>query len=486
MPLIDRNSPVPYYQQVFEQIAQGITDGLYPPGKRLPSIRECARELGVSNTTIELAYQKLTEQGYVYARRGSGYTICEVDAAPAKPTKNHDSAYRAALARLEEDDRARSNEQATNALQSGTPLYDFAYDTVDATLFPFTTWARISREVFFSKGAERACLYNDRQGLYELREQISRYIGSEYGLTCSPSQIIVMSTTRELVSSIMALFDPAKTTFAMENPCYDEVRLKLSKSGYEVRPLSVFPFPTWEQAQEVIDGADIVFTTPACQFPSNHLMPMELRQNLVQWAKRTGAYVIDDEYGWEFQSGVSRTPPLAALDNAGRVITTGTFSNSFTPAVCLSYAVLPPDLMLKWREVHLGSHPQVPWQTQAAMAAFMRDGHWRKHVRKIRTAMQRKRQTLISAIEKHMGDSVEVLTEASSLFVLIKTDDGRDESQLVQAAAKASVCIYPTSRYWQGDPPDDWRYVLVGYAGIEQSSIEHGIEALASAWKLPG
>jgi GntR family transcriptional regulator/MocR family aminotransferase len=202
----------------------------------------------------------------------------------------------------------------------------------------------------------------------------------------------------------------------------------------------------------------------------------------VEWAASTGAYLIDDEYGWEFQSGVARTPTLAALDAAGRVITVGTFSNSFTPAVCLSYAVLPPQLMLKWRAARRNSHPQVPWQTQASMASFMENDHWRTHVRKMRTAMMHKRQELLRAIQLHMGEEVELLTGPSSLFILLKTNDGRDEDELVKAAAKENVIVYPTSRYWQGEPPESWRFVQVGFAGIPLQSIEPGIRLLARAW----
>ena len=488
MPLIDRNSPTPYYQQVYEQIVQGIEKGLYPAGKKLPSIRECARELSVSNTTVELAYQKLTAEGYIQARRGSGYTICQMGTVQSNPIDRFDEEYRQALRLLVEDDSpAFPPDEAilpNSVTAKAAREYEFAYDAVDPSLFPFAIWARICREVFFGEGAEQACLYNDRQGLSELREQVARYVDGEYGLACATEQVLVMPTTRDLISSIMGLFDPAETVFAMEDPGYDEVGRRLGDSGFSVTTLPVHPYPTWETAAKAIEGSNVVFTTPASQFPTNHAMPLELRQRLVKWARETGAYLIDDEYGWEFQSGVSRMPTLGALDEAGRVITIGTFSNSFTPAVCLSYAILPPQLMLKWREGQRGTHPQVPWQTQAAMAAFMREGHWRTHIRKMRTAMHRKREALVNAIHMHMGEAVEVLVGQSSLFVLVKTLDGRSEAELVESAADAGVRVFPTGRYWHDEPPADWRYVLIGYAGIAESDIEPGISKLAKVWGI--
>ena len=476
MPSIDRNSPLPFYQQVYEQIARGIESGLYPAGKKLPSIRECARELGVSNTTIELAYQRLTEEGYVQARRGSGYTICALDVKLSNPTEEYDTEYQTELEKLvvETSDRADTK----------PVLYDFAYDAVDPETFPFTVWARISREVFFEKGSQAACLYNDRQGLFELRDQIAHYLSSEYGLNCIAEQVVVMPTTRDLISSILNLFDPRSTTFAMEEPGYDEISRTLTSRGFEMRTIPVRPFPTWEEAKPYIEGADIVFTTPACQFPTNQPMPLELRRSMVEWAQQTGCYLIDDEYGWEFQSGVARTPSLAALDRAGRVISLGTFSNSFTPAVCLSYAVLPPQLMRKWQELEGGAHPQVPWQTQAAMAAFMREGFWRTHIRKMRTSVQKKRRQLIQSLTRRMGDSIEIVEGISSLFVLVQTKDGRSEDELIEAAAKSGVKVYPTTRYWSNGAPDDWRYVLVGYAGIPFDAIDAGVATLSRSWGI--
>ena len=476
MPSIDRNSSEPFYLQVYDQITAGIESGLYPAGNKLPSIRECARELGVSNTTIELAYQKLTEEGYVQARRGSGYTICKIDSALINPSKRFTPDYLEALGHLKESEVQRASKHM--------PTYDFAYDTIDPSLFPYTAWARISREVFFVKGADRACLYNDRQGLVDLRKQIANYICSEYGLTCIPEQIMVMPTTRDLISAIMSLFDPHDTRFAMENPGYDEVSRRLASQGYNVSTIPVWPYPNWDDALDNIEGARIVFSTPGCQFPTNHPMSLETRKNLVEWAWLNDAYIIDDEYGWEFQSGISRIPPLAALDHSGHVITIGTFSNSFSPAISLSYAVMPPQLMNRWQETKRDAHPQVPWQTQAAMAMFMSEGHWRTHIRRMRTAMRRKRNTLLQALERYMGYSIDVLSGPTSLFMLVQLHDGRTEDELIEAAEQASVRIYPTAQYWQSSPPAEWRYVLIGYASISETAIEHGIKELAHAWGL--
>lgn len=478
MPFIDRNISTPFYEQVYEQIARGIEEGVYPAGSKLLSIRECARELAVSNTTVELAYQRLAEEGYVEARRGSGYIVCALPTRTTTVLQRFTPEYQKAFELL-----SRSGNEPDECTETIVE-WDFAYDAVDSSIFPYTTWARISHDVFFDYGAEAACLYNDPQGLYELREQLAQHIGREYGISVSPHQILVMPTTRDLVSDIMALFDPADTVVAMEEPGYDEVATKLEKSGYATTFMTVYPAPTWDGLENEIAGARIVFTTPASQFPSNMPMSSELRKRFVDWAAENNAYIIDDEYGWEFQTGIDRTPPLAAFDHVGRVITLSSFSHSFTPAVCLSFAVLPPQLMLKWREGKRGAHPKVPWQTQAAMATFMRGDYWRAHIRKVRTSLAKKRAELLKAIDKYLGDSIEMLEGISSSFVLVQTIDGRSESELIELARHAGVRVYPTKRYWNGSVPDSWRYVQIGFAGIALNRIETGIRALAKAWKI--
>ena len=474
MPSLDRNSSVPYYLQVYNQIAQGIESGFYLAGNKLPSIRECARELGVSNTTVELAYQRLVSEGYVIAKRGSGYIICAYDKTPKLALDQFTEEYRQGCMKLAESEAQRE--------AIVVPEHDFAYDAVDASLFPLNIWARISRDVFYGDGTREALLYNDRQGLKELRVQIAAFLNGEFGLNCTSEQVLVMPTTRDLVSEAIAVFDPETTVVAMEEPGYDEVTSLLRDRGHEVRVVPMHPSPLWEDVEHGLEGTSVVFTTPASQFPTTHVMPLEIRERIVKWAQEHDAYIIDDEYGWEFLSGMSRIPSLAVIDNAGHVITMGTFSNSFSPAVSLSYAVLPPQLMLRWRQARRDAHSKVPWQTQAAMAAFMEEGHWRTHIRKIRTAMQKKRRVLLDSLQAHMGDHVDVVSGPSSLYVLLRTKDGRSEEALMQAAEEAGVRVYPTSRYWSGAMPDDMRYVLVGFAGIPVEKIDEGIRKLAEAW----
>ena len=472
MPYIDRTSPQPFYHQLYEQLASSIDNGVYAPGKRLPSIRQCARELDVSNTTVELAYQRLTEQGYIESRRGSGFFICESrDNKQGEPHLLSDTVS-ADLNRLLKLSKNKDADPVE---------FDFSYDSIDPTLFPTTIWARICREVFFTPGSEQACLYNNNQGLYELRQHIAQYMGSEHDMVVSPEQVIVMPTTRTLLRSIANAMDP-HIRVGMEEPGYNEVARAFSHLTSDVIRIPTWHILPWEEIEARIDGCGVLFLTPSNQFPTNHVMNLDMRKKILAWARDNGAYIIDDEYGSEFQTGPSRLPSFGSLDTSGNVITMGTFSNSFTPAVCLSFAILPPKLMLRWLECEGSSHPQVPWQTQAAMASFIEHGHWRSHIRKVRTAMLKKRSLLLDALKSYFGDNLDIISESGSLYTLVQTHDGRGEDELIRAAARKGVRVYPTSMYWSGPVPEGWRYVLVGYSGIGSANIEPGISQLAEAW----
>ena len=473
MPYIDRNDKTPYYLQVYDQIARGIESGLHPSGKKLPSIRQCAVELGVSNTTIELAYQKLAEEGYIEPRRGSGFYIC-ASAKANEPSRDfYPDRYRHELDALLDAVKRTEDEPAR---------FDFNYDATDAELFPFAAWARISRDVFLNQDTLGAFLYNDAQGLYGLRAQIATYLISEFAIRCVPEQVVVMPTTRTIMQSVLNLFDPATTVVAMEEPGYNEVRSAIERSGYRVRAISVDSMSSWEAYEEALGDANVVFATPASQFPTTITMPPDMRKSLIAWAEEHDALLIDDEYGSLFQLGEERAPSLFALDNWGNTIALGTFSNSFSPALCMSFAVLPPALMLRWLDGKLGKHPQVPWQTQATMASFMAEGHWKRHLGRLRTAMMRKRAAIRASLAAHMGDEIDVVGSTGSLYVLVRTHDGRSEDELIRAAADARIRVYPTTQYWYGPVPSDWRWVLVGFAGIRHDDLEPGIAALARAW----
>ena len=175
-------------------------------------------------------------------------------------------------------------------------------------------------------------------------------------------------------------------------------------------------------------------------------------------------------------------PPLASMDERGRVIYMGTFSKSLSPALRINSLVLPEPLLAQWREAFAASYSPVPWLNQKVLARFMTDGSWDRHVRRVQAKNRRKYTALLAALEETMGDKIEVMENGTGLHLLVRVPDGRGQDELIAQAAAADVAVYPTGKYW-ADPdhhPDS--VVLIGFSSIAEADIRPGIEALARAW----
>ena len=473
---IDRNDSTPFYRQIYNQVVESIETGAYRMDDRLPSIRKFAIDLGVSRNTVEQAYTLLAQEGYAEARPGSGYFINPVDSL-RQSSREFSDEYSSDMEELLAMQKALH--------QQPPRQFDFAYDRMDADSFPYSRWARISRDVLLDPCRFDVCRYPDRQGLPELREQIATYLIKEQDIVAHPDQIVILPTTRRAFTSILHLFERDNVVVYVDNPGYPAAFNAARDNGYEVVPHTIYPDFRWSTlapSPEHAGKTKLVYTTPANQYPTNALLQLEERQAFVKWAAENDAYIIEDEYCHEFRYGSPHLPSLHALDSAGRIITMGTFSKSLAPSFCLTYMVLPPQLMMHWLRPGGLMHAQVPWHTQYTLAEFMREDYWYGHLRRLQTTYRRKHDAIIEAIDKHLGNKVEYLKQETGLHVLVRPKDNRAESELIELAAQADVRVYPTSQDWIANKPDTWNYVLIGYSAIPLEKIDPGIRALAHAW----
>lgn len=229
-------------------------------------------------------------------------------------------------------------------------------------------------------------------------------------------------------------------------------------------------------------GARLVYLTPSSQFPTCRIMPTDIRERVLDWAERTDAYILEDDYCRDFRYRERSLPPLASMDTRGRVIYMGTFSKSLSPALRMNYLVLPEPLLARWRELFANSYSPVPWLNQKVLARFMTDGSWDRHLRRVQAKNRRKYDALTAALRECMGERVEVLECGTGLHLLVRVRDGRGQDELIAAAAAADVAVYPTKKYWADPAHRPGGIVLVGFSSIREEDIRPGIEALARAW----
>ncbi|MBR5259126.1 MAG: PLP-dependent aminotransferase family protein, partial [Eggerthellaceae bacterium] len=420
-----------------------------------------ADELRCSRNTVEAAYQMLVQEGYVASKPGSGYVIQNI---------NH------------LDDLASNARKADS--RPDKPMkarYDFTYGDLQPGTFPALTWRTLTDDAMLSVGIEAADTYTDPNGEWDLRAEIAWRLSMTRGIECTPDQVVVQCGTQPSIHRLLSLFNPATDIVAMEDPGYDVVR-----SVFELNHFRIHYCDVLSEHEKFIDDvlsskAKLIYVTPSSQFPTTRVMSVPMREKLINWARETDAYILEDDYCREFRYLDRGLPPIHTMDPE-RVIYMGTFSKSISPALRMNYLVLPPSLVDRWNTAYSGAYPTVPWLSQVVLTRFMKEGHRDRHLRKQQTRNKRKYETLIEAINETMGDRVEILKNGTGLHVLVNVLDGRPQEELIAAALKHDVRVYDTNRYWAHQDHLLTSCVLVGFSAIEEKDIRPGIKALAEAW----
>lgn len=465
---LDETDPTPLYQQIFNQIRQGIDRGDYAPGTKLPSIRGLADMLQCARNTVDTAYGMLVAEGFATSRPGSGYIVADVDLLHGDPS--HAS--------------APSNKQRPEPLV-GTPRrprFDFTYGNLEPGTFPAAAWRAITDDILLGVEGLPCNDYGDPLGEEALREQIAWRLTTQRSLDCERSSLVIQAGTADSVVNLLSLFDRENDVVAMEEPGYPGVRSAFQRAGFAIAACRIGN--NYEHFMDDLEqsGAKLVYVTPSSQFPTCSVMPVKLRAQLIAWAEAHDAYILEDDYCRDFRYRERPLLPLQSMDRCNRVIYMGTFSKSLSPALRVNYLVLPPLLLARWKEIFGASYPTVPWLSQAVLARFMADGSWDRHLRRLQARNMRKHGALVNALEKHLGNSIDILENGTGLHLLVSPRDSRSQEELITTAAAGGVQVYGTRHYWMGKPAEDDNSILVGFSAIALESIEPGVEALARAW----
>ncbi|MGI6033989.1 MAG: PLP-dependent aminotransferase family protein [Coriobacteriales bacterium] len=465
--VLDKQADVPLYQQIYEFFKEGIVQGAYRPGDKLPSIRALASRLGVARNTIDSAYKQLTVEGYVKSRRGSGYLVQETS--------------RGMLAELPQP------EEPTLPKEAGEPAlpdcrYDFCYGDLLEGIFPMETWKRLSNEVLAKDHMDLFAHYHDWQGSYALRTQIARHLKRMRDIDASPEQIVVTSGTQRTIELILGLFDPAHDTVACDDPGYPGAHSTIRSCRFGVDRLRTDQGDAAFISDIEKSEARLFYTTPSHQFPMGWCMNQDVRSQLLKVAVEKDAYILEDDYDSGYRYTAQPVPSLASLDKWGRVIYLGTFSKVLSPALRISYAVLPGALMARLDDRCRSMRSTVPELEQEVLARFMEQGYWERHLRRTILGYRKRYQLLMQTLEETFDGDVRVHDGEAGLFVLLEVRNGMEQDELVKAAADKGVRIYGTKRYWldPDDAPDN--LVLLGFSAASADTIICGIPLLKHAW----
>jgi len=456
---LEKDGGKPLYDQLYSGIKEAISTKKITVGEKLPSKRKLADFLNISQTTIEIAYAQLLAEGYIMSKSRVGYFVEDIDELPY----------------IQQDSATILTEQPRKKTYS----IDFNPGSIDIDAFPFQTWRKYAKELF-DDASKELLLTGEPQGELALRTEIAHYLYQSRGVICSPEQIVIGSGTEQLLPMILRLFSE-DTCFALENPGYPTVHRMFLQHKRKVYPISVDEEGILIQELEKT-AADVVYITPSHQFPTGAVLSATRRAQALNWAAQSPSrYIIEDDYDSEFRYTGKPIPALQALDRNDKVIYMSTFTKSLMPSLRVAYFVLPPKLLATYNDVFNYYSSTVPRFDQHIVANFMRDGHFSKHLNRMRKVYRKKHEKLTTILENY-STQIKITGEQAGMHILLDVQHALSEKQLQQRANDAGIGIYPLSAYRLDENKASQAQFLLGFGGIPVHEIEPSVEKLMHCW----
>lgn len=452
---LQKEEKSPLYQQLYHYIISEMEAGRLREGEKLPSKRALCAHLGVSQSTVETAYGMLTAEGYLRAVPKSGYYVS------------------AALERASAGDAPAADRPAPPVQPDWR--YDFSTGAVDASIFPYASWARLSRDVISHD--PQLLRRGDVQGDLDFRRTLAAFLREYRGVRCRAEQIVV-GAGMEYLLSVVAQLLPENSLFAVEDPGYGALWQTLRNHHRSMVPI---PLDSGGMEEEALykSGAQIAYVTPSHQFPLGCTMPVGRRNRLLQWAaKAPGRYLIEDDYDSEFRYTSRPIPAMQGMDDEGRVIYIGTFSRSIAPGIRCAYLVLPESLLPEYRRCFGFAASTVSRFEQQTLRLFLEQGLYGRYLRRMTMLCRKKQQRLLDCLRQSLPDADISGQEAGLHFLL--TLPGQDGAQLAARCRAHGLPVRALAEYRMAPAPPDGTLVL-GFAGLDQKDIPAAAEALCQA-----
>ncbi|MBH3412895.1 PLP-dependent aminotransferase family protein [Pseudomonas putida] len=485
-------------QQLYEALRARVLDGRLSSGTRLPATRELASVLALSRNSVVRAYDQLYAEGYIESRIGDGTYVSRLPKLSTqlstglsqglstdlstfclKDTEDLSSSQRSSepLERLKNNHLPPPKSGAPRAFRVGIPAFD---------LFPFDVWAKL--QAGFWRNPSHAKLgYGDPAGEPVLRELIAAYLRRSRGLSCSAEQIVITSGAQQAISLCAQLLLQPGDRVAVENPGYRAAGHAFAVAGAKVAGVPVDEDGLDCQRLEQLEDCRLAYVTPAHQYPTGVTMSLPRRLALLAWAERNDGWIIEDDYDGEYRYSGAPLTPLAALDRQGRVLYVGTFGKIAFPALRRGYLVLPPALVQAFSQGRALAVRHSEVGTQCVMAEFMAQGHFQRHIRRMRKAALSRRNVLKAGWPLDVPGLGAMPEVAAGLHVKVDVDDVAREQALVARAEAVGVEVNPLSSYWLEDsevPVDKRAGLVLGFAAVPEGQIAESLLKLRRAWKV--
>lgn len=486
---LDQRSATPLHKQLYEELRMAILAGRLKPGERVPSTRALSQSLGVSRTTITQSYEQLLSEGYLRAATGSGTFVgCQ---APDELLKSRPvEASRPAVARQEarrEIELSRYGASITDIVpfEPPEPEMPISFKSGRPALeeFPLDLWRRLTLRHYRANDVSLLDYANGSQGYEPLREAIAGYLRRSRAVTCEADQVVIVNGSQQALDLIAKLLIDRGDPVAVEDPGYLSARRAFLAQGSELLPAPV------DESGIIVDRLNsktflktkgklkLIYVTPSHQFPTGATLTLPRRLDLIAWAEKMGVMIVEDDYDSEFRYGSRPIPALQSLASGDLVIYTGTFSKALFPALRVGYLVAPAPLARVFARAKWLADRQTPMIEQRVLADFINEGHWERHLRRMRTLYDKRRQALVHALETHFGDRVTIMGENAGMHLMIRLSGKFSDDEVTRRARLAGVGLVSARLYYLGESRGD-EFVL-GYSGLSERKIREGVRRLA-------
>jgi GntR family transcriptional regulator/MocR family aminotransferase len=460
-----------------------VLEGQLRPGARFPASRELARRYGLSRGTIVSAFEQLKAEGYVNGNVGSGTYVSRVlpdqllqvarRGAARPPGRAHSPRRLSGFARRVSLFPA-SEPPPIRAFRANQPALD---------LFPTALWAQLTARRI-RRASMNLLLRCDPMGYGPLQDAVADYLRTSRGVNCIAEQVAIVSGVQEALDLVARLFLDPGDRVAMEDPGYVGATLVFEAAGAAIRPVPVDD-EGLDLERGQLDGVRLVYVTPAHQYPLGVTMTLRRRLALLEWARMSGALILEDDYDAEFRFSGRPVPALQGLDRRGVVLFAGSFSKVIFPSLRLGYLVVPLDLIDRLRATISVRSWHAPLLNQAVLCDFLAEGHFGRHIRNMREIYAERRGVLLEHARSRLGGLLEISGVEAGLQTAGLLQSGIGAQAARMAAAARDVEVIPLSYRHE---PAEYQGLLLGFAAVDAGEIQRGVGELARALEglMPG
>ena len=452
------------YHFLYRSIKDDILSGRLEPDAKLPSKRPFANSLGISVITVENAYNQLIAEGFIYSLSRKGFFVATIPQKSASVPSKQQPIKQSRESRIPE--------------QIKTPHYiaDFVNNQVDASTFPFTTWAKLTRKVLCEQQRE-LLTRSPNSGVLELRKSIAKMLLDFRGMRVDPEQIVVGAGTDCLYTWLVQLVGFDKK-FGVEDPGYSKIPkvyrklnvvcnyIPLDENGIRI-----------DQLEETC--TDVVHLSPSHHFPTGKVMPVSRRYELLSWAaKSSNRYIVEDEYDSEFRMVGRPIPALQNIDVQDKTIYINSFSKTLASTVRVGYMVLPKPLAKKFHAGFSFYTCTVSNLEQYVLAKFIGESHYEKHINRMRNFYRHRRDTLLETIrQSNLRNRIEIAEEDAGLHFILKINTELSDEEFCERALKNGVHIRALSDYYAEAEPSQHEFII-NYSSVPEHRMKKAVQQL--------